>query len=122
LTQPFSQTSFLSRTLAPAATTQPALALNPLKTLTIKPASFKVQDLPENTTFTLNLPKTLTIEPVLLISSAAAIPASAPTAIPTFAPTFTTLIVSALVLAELTLLPTPEMAVLSPATCIPTEP
>jgi hypothetical protein len=83
-----------------------------------------------NTTSTLNLLKTLIIKPVLLISFTAAILASAPTAIPastltailTFAPTFIILIISASVLAELTLSPTPKIAVLSPATCILTEP
>jgi hypothetical protein len=78
----------------------------------------------------LNLPKTLTIKPVLLISLAVAIPASVLTFIPasaltailTFAPTFIILMVPAPALAELTLSLIPEMAALSPATCIPTEP
>jgi hypothetical protein len=50
------------------------LALNPLKTSTIEPVPFKVQDLPEDLTLASNLPKTLTIEPALLISPAFAIP------------------------------------------------
>jgi hypothetical protein len=94
--------------------------------------------LPKNTTFILNLPKTLIIKPVLLIFSTAAIPASALTSIltsaltsifasalttiPTFAPTFIILIVSALVPAELTLSLIPKITVLSLITCILTEP
>jgi hypothetical protein len=91
------------------------LTSNPLKTLTIKPVSFKVQDLPEDFTLALNLPKTLTIEPALPISSAVAIPTSAPTS--------TTPMISAPAIAELTPPLTPKIAAaLSPATCIPTEP
>jgi hypothetical protein len=106
---PSTQTPLLPHAPAPAATTQPA--------------SFKVQDLPEDTTSTSNLPKTPTIEPVLPISLAVAIPASAPTAIPASAPAPTTPMVSAPAPAELTPPPTPKIAAaLSPATCIPTKP
>jgi hypothetical protein len=91
------------------------LTLNLLKTLTIEPVPFKVQDLLENLTLTLNLPKTLIIKPALLISFAVAIPISALTLIIPM--------VSALVIAELILLLTPKIAAaLSPATCISTEP
>jgi hypothetical protein len=119
------QTPLLLYTPAPAATTQPAF--------------FKVQDLPENTTFTSYLSKTLIIKPVLLISPIVAIPASAPTSIPTsaltfipafaptailtFTPTFTILIVSTPALTELTPSSTFKIATaLSLATYILTKP
>jgi hypothetical protein len=68
-------------------------------------------------TFILTLAPT-SISTLTLIS----ISTSVPTSLSTSTLTFTTLIVSAPALAELTLSPTPEMAALSPATCIPTEP
>jgi hypothetical protein len=96
----------------------------------IKAASFKVQDLPEEPTPTSNPSKPPTTEPAFPISPAVAIPTSAPTFIPTSAPTslptstptLTTPTASAPAPAELTPPPTPEMAALSPATCIPAEP
>jgi hypothetical protein len=86
-----------------------------LKTFIIKLVPFKVQDLPEDLTLTLNLLKTFIIKPVLPISFAVAIPTSAPT--------LTIPMVFAPAIAELTSLLTPKItAALSPATCILTEP
>jgi hypothetical protein len=103
--------------------------------------------LPKAFTFTLNLLKTFTIEPVLLIFFIVVIPASILTFIPAFAPiyiptsaltpttpmvsvailtfalTFITPIVLALALTELTLLSIPKIAAaLSPVAYIPTKP
>jgi hypothetical protein len=79
----------LPRILAPAVTTQPAYTLNPLKPFTVKPAFFKIQDLPEDRTSVPTL-----------------IPTFALTFIPTSAPTLTILIVFASASAELTQLAT----------------
>jgi hypothetical protein len=107
------------------------LTSNLLKTPTIKPIPFKVQDLLEDLTLTLNPLKTLTIKPALPISPTVTIPLSAPTlttlinsvAISTSAPTLTTPIVSAPAITELTPPPIPKITTaLSAATCIPTEP
>jgi hypothetical protein len=79
---------------APAVTTQPAYTLNPPKTSTVKPASFKVEDLPEDPS-TSNPPETSTIKPVLVLLASPAV------AILTSAPTFITPMISAPASAEL---------------------